>query len=147
VDGVRGSIVKRGVGYSYVLYLGRDASGRKRQKWVGGFRTKRAAEAAMVEALGRVQAGQFVDPGRLTVGEFLEQWLEAASPGLRASTAAGYVMVLTKRVIPRVGAQRLASLTPGHLTAMYADLLAAGGRSGRPLSPRSVQYTHTVVGR
>jgi integrase len=144
---MRGSIVKRGVGYSYVLYLGRDASGRKQQKWVGGFRTKRAAEAAMVEALGRVQAGLFVDPGRLTVGEFLEQWLEAATPGLRASTAAGYVMVLTKRVIPRVGKHRIASLTPGHLTAMYADLLARGGRFGRPLSPRSVQYTHTVVGR
>ncbi|HEY1282019.1 MAG TPA: hypothetical protein VGF22_20220, partial [Acidimicrobiales bacterium] len=33
------------------------------------------------------------------------------------------------------------------MTAMYADLLTAGGRFGRPLSPRSVQYTHTVVGR
>jgi hypothetical protein len=109
---MRGSIVKRAVGYSYVLYLGRDASGHKRQQWVGGFRTKRAAEAAMVEALGRVHAGQFVDPGRLSVGEFLEHWLEAVAPGLRASTAAGYAMVLTKRVIPRVGQQRLASLTP-----------------------------------
>jgi integrase len=144
---VRGSIVRRGAGYSYVLYLGRDSSGRKRQKWVGGFRTKRAAEAAMIEALGRVNAGQFVDPGRLTVGEFLEHWLESVTPGLRASTAASYAMVLTKRVLPRVGSHRLASLTPGHLTAMYADLLAHGGRFGRPLSPRSVRYSHTVVGR
>jgi integrase len=144
---MRGSIVKRGIGYCYVLYLGRDATGRKRQKWVGGFRTKREAEAAMVEALGRVHSGQFVDPGRLTVGEFLEQWIEAVAPGLRESTAASYRMVLTKRVVPRIGELRLTSLTPGHLTTMYAQLLAEGGRLGRPLSPRSVRYTHTIAGR
>jgi integrase len=144
---MRGSIVKRGVGYCYVLYLGRDATGRKRQKWVGGFRTKREAEMAMVEALGRLNSGQFVDPGRLTVGEFLGQWIEAVGPGLRASTAASYRMVLTKRVVPRIGELRLVSLTPGHLTTMYTQLLAKGGRWAQPLSPRSVRYTHTIVGR
>jgi hypothetical protein len=36
---MRGSIVKRGKTYSYVLYLGRAADGRKKQKWVGGFVT------------------------------------------------------------------------------------------------------------
>jgi integrase len=144
---MRGSIVKRGVGYCYVLYLGRDVTGRKRQKWVGGFRTKREAEVAMVEALGRLNSGQFVDPGRLTVGEFLEQWIEAVASGLRESTAASYRMVLTKRVVPRIGKLRLTSLTPGHLTRMYAQLLAEGSRSGQPLSPRSVRYTHTIAGR
>jgi integrase len=144
---MRGSIVKRGAGYSYVLYLGRDITGRKRQKWVGGFRTKREAEVAMVEALGRLNSGQFVDPGRLTVGEFLEQWIEAVASGLRESTAASYRMVFTRRVVPRIGELRLASLTPGHLTTMYAQLLAEGGRSGQPLSPRSVRYTHTIAGR
>ena len=51
-DAMRGSIVKRVVGCCDVLYLGRDATGRKRQRWVGGFRTKRAAEVAIVDAPG-----------------------------------------------------------------------------------------------
>ena len=39
---MRGSVLKRGRTYSYVLYLGRDpATGKKQQKWTGGFRTKR----------------------------------------------------------------------------------------------------------
>jgi integrase len=101
----------------------------------------------MVAALGRLNSGQFVDPGRLTAGEFLEQWIEAVAPGLRESTAASYRMVFTRRVVPRIGELRLASLTPGHLTTMYAQLLAEGGRSGQPLSPRSVRYTHTIAGR
>jgi hypothetical protein len=125
---MRGSIVKRGAGYSYVLYLGRGEDGRKQQKWVGGFRTKRSAEDALGEALGRISAGQFSDPGRITVGEFLDQWIDAISSGLRASTAASYRMLLFKRVIPRIGSIRLASLTPGHLTKLYATLLAEGGR-------------------
>ena len=144
---MRGSIIKRGTGYSYVVYLGRGEDGRKQQKWVGGFRTKRSAEDALGEALGRISAGQFSDRGRITVGEFLDQWIDAAASGLRASTAASYRMLLVKRVNPRIGSSRLASLTPGHLTKLYATLLAEGGKGGGPLSARSVRYTHTVVGK
>jgi hypothetical protein len=42
---MRGSTVKRGRTWIYVLYLGRDSTGRKRQKWVGGFDTRRAARS------------------------------------------------------------------------------------------------------
>ena len=38
---MRGSLLKRGETWSYVLYLGRGADGKKQQKWVGGFRTRR----------------------------------------------------------------------------------------------------------
>jgi hypothetical protein len=130
-----------------VLYLGRDETGKKRQKWLAGFRTRREAESALAEALGRVQAGQFAHPGRLTVGEFLEQWIDAAQCELRASTAASYRMLLIKRVVPRIGHLRLTAVTPAHLTKLYSVLLAEGGKGGRSLSPRSVRYTHTVLGK
>jgi len=54
---MRGSIVKRGAGYSYVLYLGRDETGRKKQKWVAGFRTRKDAEKALATALDQVHTG------------------------------------------------------------------------------------------
>src|SRR5262249_38205454 len=44
---VCGSIVKRSASWAYVIYLGRDESGRKTRKWVSGFRTKREAEKAL----------------------------------------------------------------------------------------------------
>jgi hypothetical protein len=130
-----------------MLYLGRDETGNKRQKWVSGFRTKREAESALAEALGRVHAGQFANPGRQAVGEFLEQWIDAAQCELRASTAASYRMLLVKRVVPRIGHLRLAAVTPAHLTKLYSVLSAEGGKGGRPLSPRSVRYTRTVLGK
>ena len=60
-----------------MLYLGRGPDGKKQQKWVGGFRTRREAEAALTEALERVRTGTWADAGRQTVGEYLEDSLKA----------------------------------------------------------------------
>jgi integrase len=81
------------------------------------------------------------------VGEFLEHWLDSVTPSLRETTAASYRASCTNYVIPHLGRLRLASLTPGHLTKLYATLLAGGGAGGRPLSARTVRYTHTIVGK
>ena len=104
---MRGSIVKRGKTWSYVLYLGRDETGVKRQKWVGGFRTRRDAVDALNEAINRVRTGNWADPGRQTVGEYLEVWLTAVKPGLADSTWASYSNVLSTWVVPRLGHKRL----------------------------------------
>jgi Arm DNA-binding domain len=46
---MRGSVVKRGNTWSYVVDVGRDPmSGRRRQRWKGGFPTKREAERESV---------------------------------------------------------------------------------------------------
>ncbi len=138
---MRGSIVKRGAGYSYVLYLGRGEDGRKQQKWVSGFRTKRSAEDALGEALGRISVGQFSDPGRITVGEFLDQWIDAASSGLRASTAASYRMLLVK-----AGQSTHRTHPPGLTHPRTPDQAlrhaARRGRQGRRTSIRTVGSLH-----
>lgn len=144
---MRGSIVKRGKTWSYVVYLGRDQAGTKRQKWVGGFRTRRDAENALNEALNRVRVGTWADPGRQTLGDYLDTWLIAVKPGLANSTWASYSNVLSAWVVPRLGRTRLAALTAADLNRVYAELLKDGGRTGRPLSNRSVRYAHTIVGR
>jgi integrase len=143
---VRGSLLKRGETWSYVLYLGRGPDGKKQQKWVGGFRTRREAEAALTEALERVRTGTWADPGRQTVGEYLEDWLTAVRPSLRSSTATSYEHTLRKWVIPRIGHLRLGALTSAKLSALYGELLKSGRHNGKGgLSARSVAYTHRIV--
>jgi integrase len=143
---MRGSVLKRGKTWSYVLYLGRANDGRKRQKWVGGFRTRKDAEGALSEALERVRTGSWADPGRQTVGEFLEDWLTAVTPSLRPSTAASYEQTLRGWVIPRIGGLKLSALTSARLSALYGELLKSGRRDGRGgLSARSVAYAHRIL--
>lgn len=45
---MRGSVVKRGKTWSYIVDVARDAeTGRRRQRWKGGFATRRVAERAL----------------------------------------------------------------------------------------------------
>ncbi len=146
---MRGAVVKRGRTYSFVLPLDRDPeTGRKRQKWVGGFTTKKACESALGEALGRVHAGTFAaDSGRLTVAEYAKDWLAAVEPTIRPSTFTSYRSVMDHYVVPRLGTVRLSALTPAQLGRFYAELGASGGKRGGPLSPTTVRYAHTVFGK
>lgn len=144
---MRGSIIKRGNTYTYVLDLGFDAAGKRRQKWIGGFRTKKEAEDALGVALGRVQAGTFADAGRTTVREFLEVWIAGAAPSLAPSTAADYRRIITQYLVPRLGRVKLSKLTSLDVTQFNADMLAGGGKGGRKLSPRTVVYAQSVLGR
>ncbi len=143
---MRGSIRKRGRTWTYVLDLGQDTGGRRRQKWVGGFATKRQAESALTEVLERVRTGGYRDAGRTTVAEYLEQWLTGHAPAVRLTTAKSYANTLRHHVIPRIGHLRLTALEPRHVSTLIADLLATGRMLGEGgLSPRSVQYAHKIL--
>jgi len=55
---MRGSVNKRGTGYSVVVELERDPqTGKRRQKWHSGYRTKREAECGLARAGRRRQQG------------------------------------------------------------------------------------------
>ena len=82
--------MKRGSTWTYVLYLGRDATGKKQQKWVGGHRSKKEAEDALVEALERLRTGMWLDPGATTLGAYLDEWLAAMESNVLDTTFRAY---------------------------------------------------------
>jgi integrase len=147
---VRGSVVKRGNGYSVVVELDRDPiTGKRRQKWSSGYRTKRDAERGLSEIVASLHAGTYVEPTKQTVREYLKDWLAAIEPTIRPSTHYSYARNLRLHVLPRLGSVQLRRVDAGMLNALYAALLADGKQSngGGGLSPRSVRYIHTIVHR
>jgi len=133
-----------------VLEAPRDPeSGRRRQKWLGGHETRKAATAALREALVTVDRGLYVEPTKETTGQYLEEWLEAIRSTVRPTTHASYRHLIVGQVVPRLGSVPLRQLGPGHLNRVYAQLLTEGRRTkaGGGLSPRTVRYTHVVVHR
>ncbi len=129
---MRGSVFKRGRTWTYVLSLGRDPrTDKKRQRWVGGFKTKADAELALTRALAAHDGGAVpVATTSLTVAQFLDEWLEAVRPSLRATTNKSYVGTMHGHVTPRIGHLRLTRLNVGHLRALYGELRASGRRRG-----------------
>ena len=147
---MRGSVVKRGDGYSVVVELDRDPmTGKRRQKWHSGYRTKRDAERALGEVVAALHAGTYVEPSKQTVAEFVADWLAAIAPTIRPATHYSYARNLRLHVLPRLGSVHLRRLDAGMLNGLYAVLLAEGKQStgGGGLAPRSVRYVHTIVHR
>lgn len=118
-DGDRGT-------WLFVVDLPPAADGKRRQKKCRGFPTKKAAEAALSELVGRAQRGPIAEPGRQTLAAYLEGWLPGVRVSRTGSTASNYRWVLEAYVLPRIGGLRLAALQPNHLRSLYADLLESG---------------------
>ena len=145
---MRGSVRRRGSTWTIVFDVGEDPeNGRRRQKWKGGFRTKREAEGALAAALRDVQQQSFVDPSGQLVSAFVDEWLAAVRATVRASTAANMEQKLRSHVLPRLGHVPLRALGPAHLNTLYATLLTEGNSRGGGLSPRTVNHVHKILHR
>jgi integrase len=116
----------------------------RRRLALGGFDTTDEASRAIRKALDRLDRG-WDDAGRVTLAQHLEGWLADVELDLSPTTASLYRTIVRAYVLPRIGAEKLKAVTPVMLTRLYADLLASGGRGGRPLGPRTVRNVHRTL--
>jgi integrase len=86
-----------------------------------------------------------VDRSPVTVGSYLDQWIEAHAVEIKPKTLRDYRHLIDRHVKPHIGSLRLQAIRPVQVTKLYRDLLATGGRSGAGLSPRTVEYVHAVL--
>ncbi len=128
-----------------VLDLGFDHEGRRRQKWHGGFRTRREAEAARAKLVTELNTGSYVVPGRTTLADWIrDSWLPITEPRVKPTTFHSYKRNLEHHVIPVLGAKPLQQLTPPMLNSLYSGL-AIGAKSRKPLSAKTISYIHSTL--
>jgi integrase len=143
---MRGHIRKRGKSWAVVVDVGRDESGRRRQRWQGGYQTHKAAQEALTAILGRVQQGAYVEPSKLTVAAFTRQWLDSVRARVRATTYGMYEGLSRLYIVPILGAVPLQRLTPAQLNGLYADLSEKGRRDGKGgLSGKTIRHIHATI--
>jgi len=141
---LRNGVIRRGKTWSYVIRV-TDARGVSKPRWVGGFATEAAAKRARDEARISASSGGYVDRSTVTVEGYLAEWLVGHALEVKPRTQAGYAHLIETYVVPRIGAMRLQAVRSADLSRLYRDLLEGGGRDGRPLSARSVEYVHAVL--
>ncbi|MDQ3691701.1 MAG: site-specific integrase [Chloroflexota bacterium] len=142
---MRGSVLKKGARWYVKIELDPDpGTGRRRQKWHSGFRTRRDAERARIDLLSKFDRGEYVEPSRQTVAEFVSDWLAAIEPTVRPSTFDSYRRNLRLHVVAYIGSTRLTKVDAGVLNALYAQLLASGRRRS---SRAGAGYSPVVVER
>ncbi len=146
---MRGHVRKRGTSWAVVVDVGRPPEpGRRRQKWHSGFRTRKEAERALAEIVGRIGRDDYVAPSTKSVGAFLDEWLASMEARVRPSTYESYSRNLRVHVRPAIGELALQGVGPAQLNALYGALLQNGRADGRGgLKPRTVRYVHTILHR
>lgn len=142
-----GSIRKRGAAWTVTVDLGRDPGTGKRRQMFRSARTKREAETLLVQLLHERDSGLERSPGRQTVAQYLDRWLrDYVAVSVAPSTAAHYREIVTKRIIPALGAVDLSDLRPPQIQAFYSRLLSDGRADGTGgLSAKSVLRYHQVL--
>ena len=141
---MRGSIQKRYQGsWNIILDMGYkldpETGKQKRvQKWFTVQGTKREAEAKLVDLLHDANRGQLVEPSKMTLAQWLNEWLETAikPPNKRLRTYETYKSVIERHLIPALGGLRLQQVRPTDLKRYYNQAA---------LSPTTLEQHHTLL--
>ena len=72
------------------IALGRDASGKRHTHTHTVRGTKKDAERYRVAQLRERDLGTFVEPARITLSDYLDDWLKARAPALKPKTLETY---------------------------------------------------------
>ncbi|HHU87405.1 MAG TPA: site-specific integrase [Peptococcaceae bacterium] len=117
----------------------------KRRTFYG--KTRKEVVEKMDAARAEIRAGTYVEPTKLTTGDWIKQWLvDYMKPSLRTTTWASYDHIAKLHIIPVIGKIPLNRLTTSDLQKLYSEKLANGRVDGKGgLSIRTVRYIHQII--
>jgi integrase len=116
--------------------------GKRFTKTVKGTLTEARKELRALQRAG--DTGEHVDPTKKTVGQWIDQWIEAGAPGRRREkvsqrTLERYTDLLNVHVKPVLKDRRLQQLKPQEIDKLYSDMAEAAA-----IAPRTQHHVHVV---
>ncbi|MEC2916847.1 Arm DNA-binding domain-containing protein, partial [Bacillus cereus] len=137
---MKGHIRKRGNKYCIVIDIGPDPeTGKRRQKWFSGYKTKKEAQADVAKKITELNEGNFVEPSKLTLKDYLIQWLEVKKMSVEKSSLSRYRSNINKHIIPTIGMIPLHKLNVMHIQRCYQSALNNG------LANNTILFLHRTL--
>jgi len=133
-----------GTSWQITIDNGFDASGKRIRTFKTVSGTKREACDVMHEMMSKFKSGTYVEPSKVTVAQYLKQWLETyVKPKLSPTSYDGYRINIEKHIIPTLGTIYVQQLREEDILNLYSKLMLEGRRDGKGgLSAKSVLYVH-----
>jgi len=133
-----GSITRRKDGLYMACYTVETATGAKRKTLYA--KTRKEASERLTEALAQARKGITADAGAMSLGAFIERWLEDSVRGsVRQSTYQRDESLCRVHVVPTLGKKKLKTLNASDVQRFYRDKLDSG------LSSATVHKLHVVL--
>ena len=142
---VKNGIVFSGRSWSYVIRVPDPVTGKTKPQWVGGFDSANSAKLARDKARVSLGNRDYVPPTKLTVGEYLNTWVNAHARKIKPTTLNRYRELINNYLVPRLGTIKLQDLRPLHVEQFYNSMADLPGKSGRKLSPRTASQAGAIL--
>jgi integrase len=137
---VSGSIGKGKTSWHYVIELGKDMFGKRKQKRKRGFKTKKEAQKALTESLHAMNTGRYIEPNKMHMSEYLDNWLNNKQIQVKKSTFKKYYWLVNSHIKPYIGNIALSKLSGLNIQQLYR-LLA----TEKHLSNENIRKVHSVL--
>lgn len=125
--------------YRLDVSLGRDpATGKMIRKTVRGDTEKDCIAKGQKLRVEFNESGVYVEPSKLTVGQWLDLWYKEYLGGVKQSTKTRYEMDIRLYLKPRLDHVQLRALAPHTIQAVY-NTLQSGSSKQKALSAKSIK--------
>jgi integrase len=140
---MRGHLKERSPGHWAIVIEMRDpATGQRKRKWHSFKGNKREAQIRCAELIAAVGKGDYVEPTKTTVAEFvparIDQW--EASGEISARTAQRYRQLLANQIAPYLGTKVLRKLKPLDIEGWHTALR-------NTVAARTIGHAHRLLSK
>jgi hypothetical protein len=111
---MRGSIVKKNDTY-YIVLDDPLSTDKRRRKWIKGSSSKKETERQLSEYLHQIDTGAYINPGKMTIKDYLSQWIKDYQVNLSPRGFERYQGIVESHLKPRLGHFNLIQLRPEHI--------------------------------
>ena len=125
---MRGNITRRGKS-SWRLKFDAEPdaeTGERRIRYQTIKGTRKDAEAELARLLNDAHRGTLVDPTKITVADWLRQWLDGVKGDLSRGTVENYLGKIERQIIPVLGKIELQRLKPADVRRWFVDMPTKG---------------------
>ncbi len=140
---MKGYFRKRGSKWSFSIDVGRDPeTGKRKQKTVSGFKTKKEAEKACAELISQIENNEYIKESTDDYESYLLEYMEnVAKHSIRPSTYELQLFICKKHIIPEIGNLKLKDIKPRHLQALYSRKMYTG------LAASYIRNMHAIISK
>lgn len=140
-----GSIRKRKDGaWEARFTIGRDpGTGKQIQKSVYG-KTQAEVRKKLQQATTALDEGPYMEPSKMSVGQWLDIWIAEYTSGLKPGTLSLYKRHIKNYVKPFLGCVKLCALVPHQIQELYNRFLK-GEDNAPKLTPKTIKNLHGLI--
>lgn len=134
--------------YEIRYSLGNDPiTGKWKVKTVTFKGTRKEADVELRRILRSLDTNQYVDPTKMKVREFLEEWIKTMRSQVSPKTYERYAEIVNYYLIPSLGSSQLVKLDPPSIQKAYTGWETDGRRDRKKggLAPRTRLHIHRIL--